>query len=94
MSKSVSMSLRVDENIKNKADTLFKKLGLNTSSAINMFLTQCVRNQALPFTPSLNCEPSKELKNAIKEGEKILNGKSKVKKYDNVDDLLKDLDED
>ena len=39
-------------------------------------------------------ELSKELKNAIKEGEKILNGKSKVKKYDNVDDLLKDLDED
>lgn len=46
------MSFRVDKGLKKQADTLFKELGLNTSAALNMFLAQCVRSQALPFTPS------------------------------------------
>lgn len=46
------MSFRVDKELKKQADTLFRELGLNTSVALNMFLAQCVRNQALPFTPS------------------------------------------
>lgn len=46
------MSFRVDKDLKKQADSLFRELGLNTSVALNMFLAQCVRNQALPFTPS------------------------------------------
>lgn len=46
------MSFRVDKDLKKQADTLFRDLGLNTSVALNMFLAQCVRNQALPFTPT------------------------------------------
>lgn len=46
------MSFRVDKELKKQADKLFRELGLNTSVALNMFLAQCVRNQALPFTPS------------------------------------------
>lgn len=46
------MSFRVDKELKKQADTLFRELGLNTSVALNMFLAQCIRNQALPFTPS------------------------------------------
>lgn len=46
------MSFRVDKDLKKQADSLFRELGLNTSVALNMFLAQCVRNQALPFTPT------------------------------------------
>lgn len=46
------MSFRVDKELKQQADSLFRELGLNTSVALNMFLTQCVRSQALPFTPT------------------------------------------
>ena len=43
------MSFRVDKNLKTQADELFKNLGMNTSVALNMFLTQCVREQSIPF---------------------------------------------
>lgn len=52
MNEAINMSFRVDKELKKQADTLFRELGLNTSVALNMFLAQCVRNQALPFTPS------------------------------------------
>lgn len=64
---SVNMSFRVDKRLKKQADELFKNLGMNTSVALNMFLTQSVRQQALPFIPSMHPDkPSKniyELKN-------------------------------
>lgn len=40
---------------------LFKNLGTNTNSAINMFLRQCDREQCLVFTPSMTPVPSKKL---------------------------------
>ena len=43
ISNEINMSFRVDKNLKKQADDLFKKLGMNTSVALNMFLTQCVR---------------------------------------------------
>lgn len=43
ISNAINMSFRVDKNLKKQADDLFKKLGMNTSVALNMFLTQCVR---------------------------------------------------
>ena len=52
ISEPINMSFRVDKELKHQADKLFKELGLNTSVALNMFLAQCVRNQALPFIPS------------------------------------------
>ena len=52
INEAVNMSFRVDKDLKRQADKLFKELGLNTSVALNMFLAQCVRNQALPFIPS------------------------------------------
>ncbi len=39
MSNAMNMSFRVDKNLKKQADELFKNLGMNTSVAINMFLT-------------------------------------------------------
>ncbi len=52
INEAINMSFRVDKDLKQQADTLFRELGLNTSVALNMFLAQCVRNQALPFTPT------------------------------------------
>ena len=43
ITEAINMSFRVDKELKKQADKLFKNLGLNTSVALNMFLTQCVR---------------------------------------------------
>ena len=94
MSNAINMSFRVDKNLKAQADELFKNLGMNTSVALNMFLTQSVREQALPFTPNMiSPEPSNELKEALQELDDIEKGKIKVKGYHNInifiDDMLK-----
>ena len=91
MSNAINMSFRVDKNLKQQADTLFKKLGINTSAAINMFLTQSVREQSIPFVPTMNV-PNERLLSAIKEVENIENGKIKAKRYKTFEDALKDLD--
>jgi DNA-damage-inducible protein J len=44
-----TIQVRVDDELKNKSDQLFKDLGTDTTSAIRMFLTQAVANNGFPF---------------------------------------------
>jgi len=44
-----NLTVRIDDNIKREAEILFNKIGLNMSSAINVFFRQAVREQAIPF---------------------------------------------
>ena len=91
VSNEVNMSFRVDKDLKKEADKLFKNLGLNTSVALNMFLKQSVREQAIPFTASMSV-PSKRLLEALKEVEDIESGKIEAKRYASFEDVLKDID--
>ena len=52
--RTTNINIRVNETLKTEAEILFKELGMNLSSAINMFLTQSVRNQAIPFEITKN----------------------------------------
>ena len=45
-----SITVRIDDNIKQEAEILFEKLGMNMSGAINVFFRQAIREQAIPFT--------------------------------------------
>ena len=49
MGDTTSMNLRVDKKLKQDAETLFNSLGMNMTTAINIFLKQSVRNQCIPF---------------------------------------------
>jgi len=44
-----NLTIRIDEGIKHEAEILFGRIGLNMSSAINVFFRQAVREQAIPF---------------------------------------------
>ena len=44
-----NLTIRIDENIKYEAEILFSRIGLNLSSAINIFFRQAVREQSIPF---------------------------------------------
>lgn len=44
-----NLTIRIDEELKRDAETLFNKIGLNMSSAINVFFRQAVGAQAIPF---------------------------------------------
>lgn len=91
MSNAINMSFRVDKDLKKKADELFKSLGMNTSVALNMFLTQSVREQSIPFTPTMRV-PNQKLLDAIEEVEAIESGKIEAKRYKSFEEALKDLD--
>lgn len=53
MSK-INLTVSVDNHDKESFNALVSELGLNISVAINMFIKQSIRNQALPLDLSLN----------------------------------------
>ena len=50
---TVPTQIRIDEELKKQAVDLFAQLGLDMSSAMNMFLKQCVLRGGLPFNVEL-----------------------------------------
>jgi DNA-damage-inducible protein J len=88
------MTIRIDKDLKKNVDTLFKNLGTNTNSAINMFLRQCDREQGLVFTPTMAPAPSKELLASLQEIDDYKNGKVELESYKDVKDLRKALIDD
>lgn len=46
---STTIQVRVDDDLKNKSDKLFKDLGTDTTTAIRMFLTQALAVNGFPF---------------------------------------------
>jgi DNA-damage-inducible protein J len=44
-----TIQVRVDDEMKTKADALFKDLGTDTTSAIRMFLAQSIMQNGIPF---------------------------------------------
>ena len=44
-----TIQVRVDDDLKAKADELFKDLGTDTTTAIRMFLTQALAVNGFPF---------------------------------------------
>jgi len=43
------MNIRIDENIKMRAESLFEELGLNMTTAVNMFIKAALRDNGIPF---------------------------------------------
>ncbi len=46
---SSTLQIRIDDELKQKSDALFKELGTDTTSAVRMFLTRAVAVQGFPF---------------------------------------------
>lgn len=85
---AASTNIKIDPELKRQAQDLFKDLGLNLTSAITLFLTQSVREQAIPFRVGKNV-PNSETVKSLEEGESILqSGKSRFK---NSDEMFDDL---
>ena len=46
---TVPTQIRIDSDTKRQAPVLFSQLGIDMSSAVNLFLRQCVMRGGLPF---------------------------------------------
>ena len=91
ISNTTNLNVRIDTSLKQESDLLFKKLGLNMSTAINMFLIKCVKTSSIPFKIE-DTKPSKELKKALKEVDYIMKHPEKYKSYNSISELFDDLD--
>ena len=52
MANTATINVRVDEDVKRKAEFLLEKMGMNISTAVNMLLKQMIMDESLPFQPS------------------------------------------
>jgi len=46
---TTNLTIRMDSSVKKQADALFSDLGMNLSTAFNVFVRQAIRMQRLPF---------------------------------------------
>lgn len=45
----VSVNIKMDEEVRDQAKDLFHQMGLDMTTAVNMFLIQAIREKAIPF---------------------------------------------
>jgi len=85
--KNINVTLRVDDELKKQADALFSELGLNLTTAFNIFLRQSVREQQIPFQITKNV-PNATTLAAMDDAE---NGNILYGPFDNMTDLMEAL---
>lgn len=91
MANTTNFSVRMDSDIKKQCEALYNELGMNLTTAINVFLRQSLRVGGLPFDVRVE-QPNKETIAAMLEAERISRDPS-VKRYSDVEDALKALKE-
>ena len=85
-----NINVRTDEEVKSRCENLFESLGLNMSTAVNIFLRQSLRANGLPFEVKADL-PNETTLAAFREGDEILKDPS-VKGYKSIDELRKALE--
>lgn len=88
---TIPTQVRIDEDLKKQAVELFGQLGIDMSSAMNMFLRQCVMRGGLPFAVEIP-KYKAEVLEAMKEAKRISRD-SNTKRYGSFSEALEDLDE-
>lgn len=87
---TTNINVRVDSLLKQEAESLFSDLGLNMSTAINMFLRSAINYNGIPFEIK-RPTPNIETKAALDEYEEMKNNPDKYKRYKSFDDILDEV---
>ena len=86
-SSTSNVCIRMDSKVKAAAEALYEELGMNLSTAFNIFVRQSLRERGIPFKITEG-SPSQETVSAMLEAEDAT-----VKGYHDVDKFFADLDE-
>lgn len=90
MQTTTSMTVRLDKSIKTEAQHIYSELGIDMTTAINVFLRQSIRSNGFPFEVSLNT-PNKKTLSAMKD---VTEGKNTVGPFNSVAELMDSLNAD
>ena len=89
---TVQTQIRIDEDLKRQAADLFSQLGMDMSSAVNIFLRQAVLRGGLPFKVELP-QLKPEVPEAMEEAKQISRDPN-VKSYTNIREMFQEILED
>lgn len=84
---STTVQIRMDKNVKKQLETLLKDMGLNMTTAVNLFAHAVINQQKIPFeitAPAPKSQLAKDL-------EDVRAGRNMSKVYHDTDELYKDL---
>ena len=82
---TTNLNIRTDKAIKDLAEAIFNELGLNMTTAINMFLRTTIRENGIPFDLKLDT-PNEITASAIEEGRRLM-ANSSAPRYSSMDEL-------
>lgn len=85
-----NINIRMDENLKKQFDAFCSEIGMNMSTAINIFVKKVVREQRIPFEIKTDI-PNAETLKAI---ENVRKGIGLSKSFSSIEDLMEDLNAD
>lgn len=83
--ETTNLNIRTEKEIKTAAEVIFAELGLNMTSAVNIFLRQVIREHGIPFALKLD-DPNATTIAAIEEGHRIAYDES-VPRYHTMEEL-------
>lgn len=93
MSTSTNVTVRMDSDVKRECEGIYGALGMNLSTAINVFLRKSIRAGGFPFDVRLDDRPNQETMAALLEAERIAKDPN-AKRYHSVKELFSDLEDD
>lgn len=88
--ESTNLNIRTDKEVKKAAEEIFEALGMNLTTAINIFLRRVIVEKGIPFDVKLNVLNQTTI-DAIEEGRSLSYNKS-VKGYTDMSELKAALD--
>ena len=88
MNNMTNINVRVEKDVKEDSEKLFSRLGLNMTTAINMFLRKAIMENGIPFDIKLSEEPNEETRAAMAEAIKIAND-PEAKEYKSIEEFMK-----
>ena len=87
---TTNLNIRTDKEIKDQAEKIFNELGLNMTTAVNIFLRTAIREHGIPFALKLEV-PNEITAEAIEEGRKLMADPS-APRYSSMDELKEALE--
>lgn len=86
-----SMTIRMNKEVKQEAQQIFSSLGMDMTTAINVFLRQAIYHNGFPFDVRLET-PNAVTLSAMEEGDKMIHDPN-AKRFSSVEELFAELDE-
>ena len=51
---TTNLNIRIDKDIKEQAESIFNELGINMTTAVNIFMRAAIREHGMPFELKLD----------------------------------------